>query len=75
MPYFLSLGRLCNAILVSFEEVNDNLGMCVRLSISPSTHDALFRSQRLEDQLNVLLNARISSILWKALSLNFSSLL
>ena len=56
-------------------EVNDNLGMCVRLSISTSTHDALFRSQHLEDQLCVLSNARVFSILWKALLLNFSSLL
>jgi len=43
-PYLLSLGRLCNAVLVRFEKMNDNLGMCVRLSISPSTDDALFRS-------------------------------
>jgi len=40
-----------SAVLVRFEEMNDDLGMCVWLSISPSTHDALFRSQHPEGRI------------------------
>ena len=71
--YLLSLGRLCNAVLVRFEEMNDDLGICVRLSISPSTDDALFRSQHLKDQVSELSTARFFSIIWKALLPNCSS--
>ena len=41
-------GQDLNSLLVRFEEMNDDLGMCIGLSISPSTHDVLFRSLRLD---------------------------
>jgi hypothetical protein len=63
-----------SAVLVRFEEMNDDLGMCVWLSISPSTHDALFRSQHLKDQVSELSTARFFSIPWKALFLFFATL-
>ena len=41
-------GQVVHSVLVRFEEINDDLGMCIGLSISPSTHDVLLRSLRLD---------------------------
>ena len=41
-------GQVLHSFLVRFEEMNDDLGMCIRLSISPSTHDVPLRSLRLD---------------------------
>ena len=41
-------GQVVHSVLVRFEEMNDDLGMCIGLSISPSTHDVLLRSLRLD---------------------------
>ena len=41
-------GQVVHSVLVRFEEMNDDLGMCIGLSISPCTHDILFRSLRVD---------------------------
>ena len=45
---FTIAGQVVHSVLVRFEEMNDDLGMCIGLSVSPSTHDVLFRSLRLD---------------------------